>query len=250
MTNGKLLAAAIGALAIQASLPAAADGNDCCFRLTPYYWAVGIDGSLEDNRGATTSQVDFSNDIADVSDNLEYNGSLQLEHHLGHWVNFAAVDYMKVDNDNSDINIAGADVKMETKGTLATAATGYRFEMGERSQVDLMVGVRYAKLDVQASLNGGPGGSISGDTDLTDGIVMLRPRFAITRYWSFSPTMAIGGGDSDKVYELAPELVWTNDCCNLEVRFGYRKVAYEYEENNVKLDFSFAGPMIGVGFAF
>ncbi|MBP6383187.1 MAG: hypothetical protein KA321_10880, partial [Pseudomonadales bacterium] len=61
---------------------------------------------------------------------------------------------------------------------------------------------------------------------------------------------SIGAGDSDLVWELAPELVYTNDCCNLEFRFGYRTVNYELEEGDIEADFSFAGPMVGLGFAF
>ncbi|MBK6288397.1 MAG: hypothetical protein IPJ33_14835 [Gammaproteobacteria bacterium] len=248
MSNRIYLAAAIGCLSLQAAMPAAADDSKCCLRLTPYYWAVGIDGSIEDNRGSTTDQVDFNNDIGDITDNLEFNGSLMLEHNAGHWVNFAALDYMKVDNNDTGlVTMTGNRVKMETDTTLLTAATGYRFGTGEGSHVDLMVGVRYAKLDAEASANGF---SINGDSDLTDGIVMLRPRLALGKNWAFSPTLSVGGGDSDLVWEMAPEFVYTNNCCNLEFRFGYRSVNYEYEENSVKLDFSFAGPMAGVGFAF
>ena len=147
MSNRIYLAAAIGCLSLQAAMPAAADDSKCCLRLTPYYWAVGIDGSIEDNRGSTTDQVDFNNDIGDITDNLEFNGSLMLEHNAGHWVNFAALDYMKVDNNDTGlVTMTGNRVKMETDTTLLTAATGYRFGTGEGSHVDLMVGVRYAKL--------------------------------------------------------------------------------------------------------
>ena len=97
---------------------------------------------------------------------------------------------------------------------------------------------------------GGAVARADGNGDLTDGIVMLRPRIALGKHWAFSPTLSVGGGDSDLVWEAAPEFVYTNDCCNLEFRFGYRTVNYEYEENNVELDFSIAGPMVGVGFAF
>jgi hypothetical protein len=112
-----------------------------------------------------------------------------------------------------------------------------------------MVGVRYGKIDMEANVKNGPG-SVNGDADVTDGIVMLRPRLALGRHWTFHPTISAGAGDSDLVWELAPELVYTNDCCNLEFRFGYRTVNYEYEENNVDLDFSFSGPMAGIGFTF
>lgn len=250
MFNRKIVAAAIACIALPTAMSAAAaDADNCCFRLTPYYWAVGIDGSLEDNRGATTSQIDFNNDIGDITENLEFNGSLMLEHNSGRWVNFAAVDYMKTENDDTDINIAGTEIEIETDSMLASAATGYRFTMGESSHIDVLVGVRYAKLDVEADAKGGAG-SVNGDADLTDGMVMVRPRIALGKHWAFNPTWAVGGGDSDLVWEAAPEFVYTNDCCNLEFRVGYRVVNYEYEEDSVELDYSYSGPMVGIGISF
>jgi len=252
MLNRNYLVAAIAGLTLQAAMPAAAeDADKCCFRLTPYYWAVGIDGSLEND--TTNQSIDFNQDIGDVTDNLEFNGSLMLEHNLGHWANFASVDYMKVDNDDVDVNQAGAKIEVETDTTMGTVATGYRFSPEGSSWVDLLIGVRGIKLDIEANLKGATDGNdVNADDDLIDGIVMLRPRFAFGKgeHWAFSPTASVGTGDSDLVWELAPELVYTNDCCNLEFRFGYRTVNYEIEEGDVEADFSFQGPMVGLGFAF
>ena len=250
MMKRNFLAAAVAALAVQSAMPAAAeDADKCCFRLTPYYWAVGIDGNLEINDEQGSTDIDFNQDIGDVTDNLEFNGSLMLEHNKGNWSNFAAVDYIKTENDDTDINVAGSEIEVEADTLLATAATGYRFGAGGDSWVDLLVGVRYGKIDLEFNEKNGPG-SINADDDLVDGIVMLRPRVALGRNWAFSPTASVGAGDSDLVWELAPELVYTNNCCNLEVRFGYRTVNYEIEEGDMEADFSFAGPMVGLGFAF
>ncbi|MBK9468553.1 MAG: outer membrane beta-barrel protein [Gammaproteobacteria bacterium] len=250
MMKRNFLAAAVAALAVQSAMPAAAeDADKCCFRLTPYYWAVGIDGNLEINDEQGSTDIDFNQDIGDVTDNLEFNGSLMLEHNKGNWSNFAAVDYIKTENDDTDINVAGSEIEVEADTLLATAATGYRFGAGGDSWVDLLVGVRYGKLDLEFNEKNGPG-SINADDDLVDGIVMLRPRVALGRNWAFSPTASVGAGDSDLVWELAPELVYTNNCCNLEVRFGYRTVNYEIEEGDAEADFSFQGPMVGLGFAF
>ncbi|MBK8992598.1 MAG: outer membrane beta-barrel protein [Gammaproteobacteria bacterium] len=250
MMKRNFLAAAVAALAVQSAMPAAAeDADKCCFRLTPYYWAVGIDGNLEINDEQGSTDIDFNQDIGDVTDNLEFNGSLMLEHNKGNWSNFAAVDYIKTENDDTDINVAGSEIEVEADTLLATAATGYRFGAGGDSWVDLLVGVRYGKIDLEFNEKNGPG-SINADDDLVDGIVMLRPRVALGRNWAFSPTASVGAGDSDLVWELAPELVYTNNCCNLEVRFGYRTVNYEIEEGDAEADFSFQGPMVGLGFAF
>ena len=250
MTRSKYLGFAIACVAAQAFVQPAAADDSCCV-LTPYYWAVGIDCSLEDNRGATTNEFDFSNDFGDISDNIDFNGSLMLEFAKGNWANYAQIDRLEVNNDDVDqIVINGITVSpdLQTESTLASAATGYRWHASERTSIDFMVGVRYAKLDVEAKTRFG---SANGDSDLVDGILMMRPRIAIGRTgWSFNPTWAVGAGDSDLTYELAPEFVYFNECCSFEFRIGYRSVNYEYEENNIELDFSYSGPMVGIGFAF
>ena len=143
MMKRNFLAAAVAALAVQSAMPAAAeDADKCCFRLTPYYWAVGIDGNLEINDEQGSTDIDFNQDIGDVTDNLEFNGSLMLEHNKGNWSNFAAVDYIKTENDDTDINVAGSEIEVEADTLLATAATGYRFGAGGDSWVDLLVDAR------------------------------------------------------------------------------------------------------------
>ena len=247
MIKQNYLAIAIASLALQSALPAAAaDEEKCCVRLTPYLWALGLDGELK----AGGQEVNANASFSDITDNLDFGGSAMLEFNKGHWANFVQVDYIKITNDNIDTKQPGLDGKMEADSTLATAATGYRFNVSERSTIDLMAGVRYAKLDVKASLHPAPGNGVEADSSITDGIVMLRPRFAISRYWAFSPTMSVGAGDSDLVWEMAPELVYTNDCCNLEIRFGYRSLNYKFEEGSRELDITMAGPMAGIGFAF
>ena len=77
MMKRNFLAAAVAALAVQSAMPAAAeDADKCCFRLTPYYWAVGIDGNLEINDEQGSTDIDFNQDIGDVTDNLEVLANL------------------------------------------------------------------------------------------------------------------------------------------------------------------------------
>ncbi len=81
---------------------------------------------------------------------------------------------------------------------------------------------------------------VNADDDLIDGIVMLRPRDrAGQEHWAFSPTASLAPVIRTWSGKLAPEFVYTNDCCNLEFRFGYRTVNYEIEEDDVEVDFSF-----------
>lgn len=248
MSKRNTLAAAIACMALQSAMPvlAAEEGDKCCLRVTPYLWAMGIDGELK----AGGQEVNANADFGDIVDKMDIGGSVMAEITSGRWVSFLQVDYLGVSNDDIDTRVAGVKGEVEMDSTLAALATGYRFTTGERSHVDLMAGVRYAGMDVEARLRPSPGNGVEANNDIVDGMVMLRPRIALSRYWAFSPTLSAGAGDSDLVWEMAPELVYTNDCCNLEIRFGYRSLNYKFEEGDEEVDLSTAGPILGFGFAF
>ncbi|MBP8924278.1 MAG: hypothetical protein KBG75_00325 [Pseudomonadales bacterium] len=244
MTKRNYIAIAIGCLALQSAIPAAAADEGCCgLRFTPYLWAMGLDGDIK----VGPNKTNFSNDFSDIVDNMDIGGSGLFEYNKDRWVNVLQLDYLQLEN-KGDTRVPGVKADLEVDSTLGALATGYRFDISERSTVDLLVGVRYAKIGIDIDLQ--PGRSLDGDKTVVDGIVMLRPRFAITKYLSFSPTMSVGAGDSDLVWEMAPEFVYINDCCNVEFRAGYRSLNYQIDEGNKELDISIAGPMVGVGFAF
>ena len=85
----KLLTAAVAAAALQAAVPAAM-AADSGFTLTPYLWAIGIDGDVK----ARGTDANVSMDFEDVVDNLDMAGSVLLEGNVGNWVSYAMVDYM------------------------------------------------------------------------------------------------------------------------------------------------------------
>ncbi|MFZ1296184.1 MAG: hypothetical protein WAR81_18415, partial [Pseudomonadales bacterium] len=135
---------------------------------------------------------------------------------------------------------------LKSDSTLGVVATGVRFHAGQRSTIDALVGVRYIKLDTDFKIQNV--GEVDGSSTQYDGVVMLRPRLALSKYWTFSPTLSVGAGDSDLVWEMAPEFVY--DCCGTEFRFGSRNLNYDLENGHDSADISISGPVIGVGFAF
>jgi hypothetical protein len=91
-------------------------------------------------------------------------------------------------------------------------------------------------------------GTFKRDKDFVDPVVILRPSFRISDRWRFNPTFSFGsGGDSEKTYELQPQLQFQiNDWVAL--RFGYRKLYYEIDaDNGNKWDGAFQGLIIGIG---
>lgn len=238
----KLITAAIAAATLQAAAPAAM-AAESGFTITPYLWAVGIDGDIQAHGEDTNVSMDFQ----DVVDNLDMAGSALLEANVGNWVSYAMVDYLSLDTGDVQTRFPGRDADLELDSTLLTAATGYRIHMSERSTIDVQVGIRYAKMDTQVSIEGV--GQRNADNTIYDGILALRPRLALSENWTFSPTLSIGAGDSDLTWELSPQFVY--DCaCGWDVRVGYRNLNYDFEKGSDSLDLTIKGPVIGVGFSF
>jgi hypothetical protein len=173
-------------------------------------------------------------------------GQLMLEADKGNWVNYAQIDYVAVDSGDVQLRNGGRDLKLTLDSSIATVATGYRWHTGERSSIDLMLGLRYGNIDSRLDVQGL--GDIGSDQSQYDGVVVLRPRLMFGKHWYFSPTMSVGAGDSDLTWELSPQFVY--DYCGTEIRFGYRSLNYDLENGDGSLELAMEGPMIGVGFAF
>lgn len=231
-------------LTLQPLLTAAAAAEGWETTLTPYLWTFGLDGDIK----ARGEEFNTSSSFSDIVDNLDFGGSFMLEANRGTWVNFLQADYLSLSNGDVETR-AGVEGRLEFDSTMVAAATGYRVQMSETSTIDVLLGLRYANLDAEARIRAL---DLRRETENNqyDGILMLRPRIALSRYWSFSPTVSVGAGDSDLTWELSPEVVYANDCCNLEFRAGYRNLNYELENGNDELDIAIRGPLIGVGFKF
>ena len=238
----KILGAAIAAIALQGAAPAAL-AADSGFTVTPYLWAVGIDGDIQAHGEDTNVSMDFQ----DVVENLDMAASALFEANVGDWVSYAMVDYLSLDSGDVDTRYPGIDADLEMDSTLATVATGYRVHMSERSTIDVQVGIRYAQMDTELWIEGV--GQRDADNNVYDGILALRPRLALSRNWTFSPTMTIGAGDSDLTWELSPQFVYDCDC-GFDVRVGYRNLNYDFEKGSDSMDLTIKGPVIGVGFSF
>jgi opacity protein-like surface antigen len=236
------IAAAVSAAALQAAAPSANAAEDCCLRITPYLWAMGIDGELK----ADGREVEVSYDFSDIVEQMNVGGSVLVDLNKGDWVNYLQVDYVSVSEKKARTDL-GVKVDLDATSTLGAAATGWRFALGERHSIDVMAGVRYMNLDTE--LDAHSAGTNHSNDKVYDGMVALRPRFALSKYWSFTGLASVGTGDSDLSWELSPQFVY--DCCGWDFRVGYRTVNYKFEGGkDDKADIDISGPMVGVGFTF
>lgn len=236
------VAAVIGILTFSRAVAAGTGADDWQVEVTPYLWAAGIDGELT-LRGQDV-EVDAS--FSDIADTLDVGGSLLAEASNGRWVNWMQLDHLSTDTGDVDAGPLRAD--LESRTTMLAMGTGWRFPgFGARSTIDVLVGVRHFSIDDTLDLRGG--GHIDNHMDLYDAIVALRPRLQLSAHWTFSPTLSVGGGDSDLVWEMSPQFEYRLRE-RYEVRVGYRNLAYDVDQGGSKIDIIFRGPVLGLGMRF
>jgi outer membrane protein OmpA-like peptidoglycan-associated protein len=232
-------------LAAATTSPALAADKEWNFELTPYLWGAGIDGDIV-VRGQT-ADVDVS--FSDIFDQMELGGGLLMRAERNHWVLWTQVDYMATST--SELDDPPENGRLDVDSTMLTAGFGRNFESSNgRRSVDVLLGLRYMELETTAQF--ATLGTFRGKRDFTDPVIIVRPSLQISDRWRFNPTFSYGtGGDSESTYELQPQVQY-QATDRMALRFGYRKLYYDIENdvNGNSFDGSFNGPFIGFGFTF
>jgi hypothetical protein len=223
---------------------AAAAEQACSFEITPYLWAIGLDGDVT-VRGQKVS-VDKSFD--EVLDSVDIAGAVLMVGQLRRFVALAQLDYYSLSSDELDNPPARGSLDSDV--VLATLAAGYQFGKPQAGHtLAVLLGLRHLSLDNELSLDGI--GRFEHDDDVTDPVLMLRPSWRISDRWRFNPTLAYStGGDSESSYELQPQLQFQMSE-RVALRFGYRRLDYEIEgPRGNRWDGAFQGLFVGVGGTF
>lgn len=214
------------------------------FEFTPYLWAAGIDGDVT-VRGRTAN-VDM--DFNDLVDDVDIGGSFLGVVRKNRFVMWAQFDYVGLESD--DLGDVPSDAKLETNMLLLEAAGGYQFHGPFKgSTIDAMVGFRYGSFENKLTIQGA---KAKRTQELVDPMLVVRPRIPLYHDWIvFSPTLAVGGGgDSEFIYELQPQLQF-QFTENLAARVGYRRLHYKFEgKRDNEFDADLQGFIVGLGVKF
>jgi len=153
-----LVAAAV--LAAVFSAPATAqtakqDAQGWQFELTPYLWAPALKGSVQINN-APKAKLDLS--AWDLIQMLDFSAAGRFEARNGRWSGFADVFYAKVsDGGDGEITLRQRgpgiefDANLKMKQVIGEVGGAYRVVEGG-TPVDLMLGGRYNKIDMDAKV--------------------------------------------------------------------------------------------------
>jgi opacity protein-like surface antigen len=255
-----LLAGMLGAGTAATAQTTAAQTGNWQFELTPYFWAAGMKGDVQvGSLPKISTDVSFS-DIADV---LDFGLMGAFEARKGRWgVLFDAI-YMKLSMDGTASRTgpgpigatATASASLEMKQTLLAAAASYRAVEG-RSPVDVIGGLRYAKIEASADIDAGFFGlsgtvSRSGDVHWVDPYIGARIQHPIADRWTLVGYADIGG------FGVGSDFTWQaivgvnyDFSKSLSGKLGYRYLSVDYDKNGFRYDMDSYGAYLGVGIRF
>ena len=237
-------------MAITMPTTAVAD-DDWDFLIAPFYlWALDINGT----QGFGTGAIDLDMKFEDIYPDLETIFTVHFEGVKDQKWGFI-VDLSFVDIASTEV-VGPATVKSGMTAPVYELDGIYR--LGEdRHLIDLLLGLRYYKVENSAAFTGGPsppaGLSFDKSFDWVDGVVGAR------YLWNFSPKwhlilrgdVATGGSDlalnGSALFQWQPWEV---------VGFlgGYRVMDIDYEDGSgadrIVYDIQQAGPILAVTFAW
>lgn len=223
------------------------------FEATPYLWASGMKGDAQFGRLPKTA-VDMS--FSDIFDILDFGLMGAFEARNGRWGFLFDGMFMRV-SDSANASRGplkvGADVQVEQ--TMLAGAVAYRAVEG-KAPVDLIAGVRYNKIDIDAKVEGSLfslAGTVKrrGDLDWIDPYVGVRIEYPLTERLSLLGYADVGGfgvgsdftwqGIAGVNYEFSKSVVG---------KFGYRYLRVDYDKDNALYEIRSDGVYLGASIRF
>lgn len=226
----------------------ASDGEGWQNEVTIYAWLAEISGSIP-------VQVDGSQEISyDAEDILDSLEGVFMGGYAGYYQKFSVIVdllYMAVDGDGSTSIPSGtATADLDIDSWVFSAGVGYEVMKSDNAMMSVVAGLRYLDLEVETDLsrNGTQVHGMSGSQDLLDGLIGLRGFIKLNENWFLPYYADIGTGDSDYSYNLFAGIGYQFGWG--DVRFGYRHLAIEMEDEKFMEDMTVSGPILGIGFKF
>jgi hypothetical protein len=230
------------------------------FEVTPYLLAAGLDGTV--GARGVTAEMDVS--FSDIWDDLDAGFMGLFTARRGPWMFGLEAVYMKLE-DEAAKSVTGPFGQVTASGALAMTSSLYVYQgsvgyrvLDDSVKVDLIGAVRHTRLDLDLKVQGAtdpgivfPGGATTAGgseswTDLVAGVNAVVP---LNEQWSLVGYADIGGGGSDLTYQVIAGANWAFSDA-FAAKFGYRVLAWDYEDGGTVWDVTASGPYLGLGIRF
>ncbi len=242
----------VGGLAIALCLATTgtAAAADWEFKLAPYLWFAGLEGTAATIPGLPPAPIDISPSKA--LEDTETALMLAFEARKGRSGLFMDFVYSDVRSDEELIPSLGLSLRSETKSTLLTFAYEYGLLEAERGNLDLLAGARYWSVDSYLAFSGPLGLNGRNKESWVDPVLGVKGYHLLgsSRFY-VSGAAALGGfGVGSKMfYDLNLNLGYQwNDAIGTAI--GYRWFDVERDESGFFYDVQQAGFGIGLAWSF
>lgn len=224
--------------------PASAQQSGSSFRITPYIWFLGLDGTT----AVLGQDSDIEADFGDILDLLNIALMVNMEWNTGQW--FFVLDPMWSSLETDFVTPGPLPVsgKVDVDIIIADALVGYVIN----DNVDVYAGARYYDQDIDVIPGTLP--SVSQGDSWTDFTLGLRLHSATSGNWSFTGKIdaAIVGDSESAWYLQAVAMRHFGDNKHLDLGWRYYDVDYESGAGltRFKWDVAHSGPMLGFSWQF
>jgi hypothetical protein len=241
-----------------AALAQAAGAWEPGVTLAPYGWLAGFDGTA----GVSSDQLDPGGGLG-LPDRIDVKLDGELEE-IGfmffadwrgeRWEAMFDSVWVNVSQDAS-ISLGqilpGTTIDATIDGNIYLAAVGLRMHDWSKATISTFAGLRYYDLEATISASDGllpQSVSTSGSRTWTDGVLGMRLAVALFEQWRLSALVDLGAGGSDfsgeALVTLGYRLPW------FSVVGGYRHMTLDYDKENLLIDATLSGPLLGVSISF
>lgn len=240
------------------------------FSFTPYFWLFDIDGSIDNGRRTLPVSMHLHDAVDLVQEAFQFGLAGHLEATNGRWSIFLDGNFLEFEEDESasrsvlaGLGAVSADLDMNLQIAQAELGAAYRVAdldgpmRGSRMPIEILGGVRWNSLDVDADLDTSAVGprrtfqrSFAADFDESwfDPFIGVRTDVPLGERLSLRVRGDIGGGvgdGSDFAWNAVLGLTWRiNDCTELFA--GYRWYDFERDDSGRDTDLQLEGPGLGV----
>ncbi|MCC7273528.1 MAG: hypothetical protein IT561_12735 [Alphaproteobacteria bacterium] len=258
-TPSALLPVALLLAAACASTARAQDATEdrWTFSITPYLWAAGVKGDVTvpsrlHPSGAIESSVDAK--FTDILSNLGGVPFMGMaEANYGRFSLLGDILYLKLETDGDTKGPAFGGTEARLTNTIGSMIGTYRAIDVPGHRLELGGGFRVWSMTTKLSLSPGAlaGGSASKTATWADPVLAARYRVRLSDQFSLSLYGDIGGFGVGS--DFAWQVLATVDYAvtpTIDLRFGYRYLAFEYEGDRARFDLNFHGPFLAATFKF
>jgi len=222
------------------------------WRITPYAWIAGLEGTIGVGDSSGGSGGPLAGDFGQLVDNMQFGGAmLCADWRRDRWSIFGDWSYATVASEAaSPQGLLYGGIEAEVKANLAQLAIAREVHGNNFSRVDLFAGARFYDLDATLTLQPGSlsGRSESGGDSWFDGMAGMRWQCQLAEDWDASLYGDVGTGGSDVSWQLLASFGYR--CSWGAIVGGWRHLDVDYGSDSLNLDVALTGPFFGATFYF